>query len=325
MFGIMKKEMYDVYKKYFDSAWINRNVTRAIFHPCMAPDQSSRDGYVIFVIHDIPLTFHQKERTVRNQYLITRGEQQQLFGKRIGFVGLSTGSVALESFLRQGIGGIYRLADFDMFEVSNSNRMLFNKAHVGMSKVDLCVERIKSVDPDVIVETFSEGLSEHTINDFVQDCDIIIEECDNFLMKLLLRHAAMKYSRPLLMATSQNGMIDVERYDSDKTTKPFHLADQTVLENVFILNLSSEEKVKAISYIFDTSLFSTRFLNSAREIGKSISSWPQLSEEVFLNAAILTHAARRILLGDNSVPSGRYSFDMSKLFSPGNCIVRGKM
>ena len=72
--------------------------------------------------------------------------------------------------------------------------------------------------------------------------------------------------------------------------------------------------------IFDFNLLHPRFVASSSEIGKSISSWPQLAEEVFLNASILTHAARRILLGDESVVSGRFSVRMDRLFSSQNRI-----
>jgi hypothetical protein len=91
------------------------------------PDNTNSSGSLIFEIYDAPLTAHQKERTKRNRYLITEQEQQRL----LGIVGLSTGSVALEALLREGVGGIYRLADFDSFELSNGNRMLFNKGDVG--------------------------------------------------------------------------------------------------------------------------------------------------------------------------------------------------
>jgi len=88
-------------------------------------------------------------------------------------------------------------------------------------------------------------------------------------------------------------------------------------------NLSPREKNRALSQIYDMSTLSTRFIASGMEIDKSISSWPQLSDDVFLNAATLTHAARRIMLGDDSVVSGRFSVDMSRLFSPHNRISTG--
>ena len=204
----------------------------------------------------------------------------------------------MEAFLREGIGGTYRIADFDSFEISNSNRMLFGTTCVDQSKAELCAKRVKSVDPDIKVELYSEGLSKEKISEFVQDCDLIIEECDDFAIKVMVRQAAQKFGRPLLMATSQNGLIDVERYDIDNTTRPFHMDNDTMLEELNAPFLSAKEKNSIVSHIYDLKSVSPRFLVSGMETGKAISSWPQLAEDVFPNAATLTHAGRRILLGD---------------------------
>ena len=183
--------------------------------------------------------------------------------------------------------------------------MLFSKADVGRSKLKLCKERVKMCDPNVAVEEFPKGLSKENVSDFVADCDIIIEECDDFLVKFLVRKEAMKYKKPVLMATSQNGMVDIERYDVDNNILPFHVDNLEELEPLMVNNLTAEAKAEMLPKLFDIRLFSNRFTESSKEIGKSISSWPQLAEEVFLSAATLTHLSRQILLGDKDIPSGR--------------------
>lgn len=310
-----------------DRTWVNF-VTQRVSHMlggerashCFARHgiaPSGVPGEMHFIVHDVPLNQHQKERTKRNRYLITESEQRRLFGSRIGFVGLSTGSVALEAFLREGIGGYIRIADHDIFETSNSNRMLFGVAEEGRSKVDICRKRIQEVDPSIVVEPFPMGVTKENIDEFVKNCDLIVEECDDFRMKVLVRLAARRHGIPLLMAASQNGMIDVERYDVDPNTKPFHLEDESALSVLVEKpDLSASEKNKLLSRLYDLRPVSSRFLGSGMEIGKSISSWPQLAEEVFLNAATLAHAARRILLGDDTVISGRFSIPMNDVFSP---------
>ncbi len=291
---------------------------KAIPHP--VPGTDDLMGSLVFRVYDKPLTAHQLERTKRNRYLITEQEQRTLLNCRVGIIGLSTGSVALEALLRQGVGGVYRLADFDEYEVSNGNRMLFNQADAGRSKLELCKERVRMCDPDIAVEEFPEGLTKDNVADFVVDCDIIIEECDDFLVKFLVRKEAMKYKKPLLMATSQNGMVDIERYDVDKDTLPFHVDNLKELEPLMANDLTAEAKAQMLPKLFDARLFSHRFTESSKEIGKSISSWPQLAEEVFLSAATLTHLSRRILLGDEDIPSGRFSLDMTSAFKVENRI-----
>ena len=62
-------------------------------------------------------------RTNRNQYKITRAERAALSTKKIGIVGLSVGqSIALTLAMERGFGEL-RLADFDLLELSNLNRI----------------------------------------------------------------------------------------------------------------------------------------------------------------------------------------------------------
>lgn len=84
--------------------------------------------------------------------------------------------------------------------------------------------------------------------------------------------------------------------------------------------LAAVEKANMLYKLHDGQLFSSRFNDSSEEIGKSISSWHQLAEEVFLNVATLTHASRRILMGDEEIVSGRFSIMMSTIFTPKNRI-----
>ena len=74
-------------------------------------DSFANCSNMVFQIHNLPLSFYQKERTKRNRYLITEiVEQRRLLGTRFGFVGLSTASVALQqASLREGTGGIYHI------------------------------------------------------------------------------------------------------------------------------------------------------------------------------------------------------------------------
>ncbi|KAL7563913.1 hypothetical protein ACA910_008045 [Epithemia clementina (nom. ined.)] len=296
------------------------------FITCAMNDGSGRTGVLNVLYIDPPLTPLQSERTKRNRYLINELEQRRLLNTRIGIVGLSTGSVALEALLREGIGGIYRLADFDIFEMSNSNRMIFGNQDTGRSKLSLCVERIRSVDPTIRVEEFPAGLNSENVAAFVKNCDLIIEECDDFPVKMLVRQAAKEQRVPVLMATSQNGMIDVERYDNDENCLPFHMTtkplDVRKLQGVESDGTDKQkEKIAEVALsLYDSRQISPRMLVSLTQMGKSVASFPQLAEEVFLNAATLAHAARRILTGDKSVVSGRFSVQMDRLFTAYNRI-----
>ena len=63
------------------------------------------------------------------------------------------------------------------------------------------------------------------------------------------------------------------------------------------------------------------FLDSSIEIEKSISSCPQLVEEVFLNAATLIYITRPLLLGNDTIVSGRFSIQTDRCVSPFNRVA----
>ena len=283
--------------------------------PCL--DECGLAGNVILMHVDPMFTPHQLDRLRSNLYLIKEAEQKRLLQTRIGIVGLSTGSVVLECLLREGIGGQFCLADFDTFEISNANRMLFGVEEVGMSKLELCTARVRSVDPALRVVPFPNGLVQDNVREFVRRCDIIIEECDSFDVKYLVRQIAKEERRPVLMGTSQRGMMDVERYDIDELVEPFLGKLPSFLQgnrDLATAPLTTEEKKEVLLHMFQKDELSPRFLESLDEIGKGITSWPQLAEDVFLNAATLTHASRHILLGTMQIPSGRIHVDMARLF-----------
>lgn len=284
--------------------------------PAKMPDGTGRQGFLVLLHVDPPLTAHQSTRLSRNACLIQDVEQRRLLQSSIGIVGLSTGSVVLEVLLRQGVGGTYRIADHDVFDLSNANRMFYGTPDIGQSKADLCAAKIKSVDPVVVVDKYPQGITSDNIEDFVKGCDLIVEECDDFAIKLQLRLVARKYKVPIDMGTSQNGMIDIERYDEDSECRPFHLHDFPS----DLSNLTLEEKTALLSKMFTPDQFSPRMLEALPHVGtnKSLPSWPQLAEEVTLNAATVTHAVRRILVGDSTVISGRFGIRMDQLFQPQN-------
>ena len=105
-------------------------------------------------------------RTNRNQYKITRSERSILSTKKIGIIGLSVGqSIALTLAMERGFGEL-RLADFDMLELSNLNRIRTPVHNLGLPKVIIAAREIAEIDPFLIVTCFFDGLTEENLDDF---------------------------------------------------------------------------------------------------------------------------------------------------------------
>ena len=51
---------------------------------------------------------------------------------------------------------------------------------------------------------------------------MVVDECDDLEMKVRLREHARAAGRPVVMATSHRGMLDVERFDLEPERPTFH-------------------------------------------------------------------------------------------------------
>ncbi|MDO8968660.1 Rv1355c family protein [Algoriphagus sp.] len=266
------------------------------------------------LVHLLPENDFIKVRTVRNNYKITPEEQQELAKKKIGIVGLSVGqSVALAMALERSCGEM-RLADFDTLELSNLNRIKAGVTSLGVEKLIIAAREISDIDPYLKVTLFREGITEENIDRFITEngkLDLIIEECDSFDIKILVRQKAKKYQVAVMMDTSDRGMLDIERFDLEPEREIFHgLLGNVELNS--LKNLTSNQRIAFGLKITGLETLSPRMKASLLEVGQSISSWPQLASAVFLGGASIAHVGRRVLLGD-SVNSGRFYVDLDQI------------
>ena len=75
-----------------------------------------------------------------------------------------------------------------------------------------------------------------------------------------------------------------------------------------------EEKIKFVIPIIGLESLSTRSAASMSEIGRTISTWPQLGSEVILGGATISTAIRQWALGE-PLASGRRYIDLTELVS----------
>lgn len=178
----------------------------------------------------------------RNRNNITPAEQDRLTALRIGVAGLSVGHVIAHTLAAQGLCGTIRLADFDHLELSNLNRVPASVFDLGINKACVAARRIAELDPYLPVEVFDAGLTVDTVDAFLDGLDIVIEECDSLDMKALLREGARARRIPVLMATSDRGLVDVERFDQEPQRPILHglLGD---LDIGLLPGMSSRDKV----------------------------------------------------------------------------------
>lgn len=249
-------------------------------------------------------------RLNRNRNLITAKEQDRLGQLRIGVVGLSVGHAIAHLLAQEGLCGRLRLADFDDLELSNLNRVPATVFDIGSNKAELAARRIAELDPYLGVEVFNRGITEDSVEGFLDGVDILVEECDSLDTKVLIRQAARARRLPVLMATGDRGTLDVERFDVDPHRHILHglLGDVEFAE---LAGLPSEDKVPYALRMMDGRRLSARMAASLVEVGNTLATWPQLAAEVAQNAAAVAEAVRRIGLG-GELASGRVRIDVAR-------------
>jgi molybdopterin/thiamine biosynthesis adenylyltransferase len=252
-----------------------------------------------------------KVRTSRNKNLISQDDQNELSTKKIGIIGMSVGQVVAVTMAMERVCGEIRIADFDHLSLSNLNRVRASLVEVGLPKAIIAARVIAEIDPFITVKCFPLGVTESNLDLFLLGrgaLDVLVDEADSLEIKLLARLRARDLGIPVLMATSDRGMLDVERFDNEPDRPLLHgLIEE--MDAAQVRNLSTEEKVPHVLRIVGTETVSRGLRASMSEVGRTIPAWPQLASAVALGGAMVTDVARRMLLGCD-VPSGRNYIDL---------------
>lgn len=250
-------------------------------------------------------------RLDRNHNKLTRAEQAKLRELRVGVVGVSAGHSIAHVLAMEGLVGELRLADFDQLELSNLNRIPASVIDLGVNKAVLAARRIAEIDPYLRVVVEPEGIRQDNLAAFLEGIDLLIEECDSLDVKFLVREAARERRVPVIMETSDRGVLDVERFDLEPDRPIFHglLGD---LDYSTLAGLSIQEKSTYALRMLGPRDVSARGAASLIELGQTVTGWPQLASEVTLGAATVAAAVRRFGL-KGGLPSGRVRLDVEEV------------
>ncbi|WP_373453682.1 Rv1355c family protein [Rhodococcus sp. 06-235-1A] len=298
---------------FLDERETQRNGLRALLP---SPEQSlldESDRWVFFpwrktVVAVLGPHSYRHLRLDRNRNKITLAEQNSLGDLTIGIIGLSVGHAIAHTLALEGICGTLRLADFDEIELSNLNRIPASILDLGINKAVVAARRIAEIDPYIRVDIVEDGITEDTIDGFFDGLDLLVEECDSLDVKVLAREAARSRRIPVLMETSDRGLLDVERFDLDPERPVFHgvLGE---IDSTSLRGLGTRDKIPIVLDQLDASLLSSRMAASMVEVSETIETWPQLGGDVQLGGATIAAAVRRFGTGA-PLPSGRIRIDL---------------
>ncbi len=168
------------------------------------------------------LTDTQLERYARHIVLkeIGGAGQVRLLHAHVGVIGAGgIGAPVIQYLAAAGVGRI-SVFDDDVVSLSNLQRqVLYGTTDVGRRKVDVALEAVARLNPDVTLVAVAQRLTAANAANLLAGCDVVIDGCDNFATRLTGADACHAARIPLVSAAvgAFEGQIAVYRgWEADK-------------------------------------------------------------------------------------------------------------
>lgn len=270
------------------------------------------------LVKTVPENIYFKLRTSRNRNIILDEEQQKYRSCKVGIAGLSVGSGILSNLVVSGGPKDLKIADFDVLEITNLNRIRGTLLDVGDNKAWIAARQVWELDPYAKLEIWDKGISNKNIEKFIlkPKLDVFVDSMDSLDLKIRARYICRQNRIPVLMGTDLGDgfMVDVERYDLDPATPIFNgLIPELKPED--LEKMDYRAWLQLATQIVGTDNLPESMLRSLVEIGRTIPSVPQLGPAALMTGAAVSFAVRRISCGQD-LPSGRYAGGLESALIP---------
>ena len=138
-------------------------------------------------------------RYARNIPALTEKECLTLRQKKILVVGCGgLGGHVIDQLSRIGVGAL-RVVDGDVFEETNLNRQLLSEVSLlGIGKAKAAADRIRKVNPEIMVDAVEEFLTEENAAVLLEGCDAVVDALDNISSRKTLAAACAKAGIPYI-------------------------------------------------------------------------------------------------------------------------------
>lgn len=151
----------------------------------------------------------------RMELLIGENMVDALGKARVAVFGIGgVGSYVAEALARCGVGTL-TLVDNDVVSLTNINRQLVAlHSTVGRAKTQVMKERIKDIDPNILVNTYETFFSPETqqLFDF-HSYDYIVDAVDTVSAKLLLIEKAKEAKTEIICCMGTGNKLDPSRFE----------------------------------------------------------------------------------------------------------------
>ena len=139
----------------------------------------------------------------RNIGHVTPEEQEILRTTPIGVFGVGgIGGLLSELLVRAGCERLV-ICDQDVFDLSNLNRQICLKEHMGMRKIDVVKEKLVKINKCVQVEKY-DAVNETTVNKLLEETKLVALTLDDPIGSILIARGCRERGIPMVEKSSRN-------------------------------------------------------------------------------------------------------------------------
>ena len=144
--------------------------------------------------------------------------QEKLKKSKILVIGAGgLGAPVLFYLAASGVGTL-GVADYDTVEMSNLQRqILYKTKDIGQIKVKAAKNTIKTLNPDVKVNTYNKEIITDADTNILSEYDIIIDGSDSIKLKNLIARQCVKLSKTLVTGSASTWEGQLFIYDPNKS------------------------------------------------------------------------------------------------------------
>lgn len=232
----------------------------------------------------------------RNWAFVDPDIQKKIFSKKILIAGTGLGSVVAHLAVRTGFGS-FILADGDIVDLSNLNRQIFRISDIGKNKTHATSEILKSISPQISVETVPYFLTQDNMEQHIADADFVVNTIDWGKNFITCNELAVKHNKIVLspMNIGWGGCLYI--FHPEKTS----LAEFLEVSDLYSMS-EIELKQKFVKKAIGEDLYP--YLEGTMNIFENLpnDNWiadPQLGVATFLSASLTITSLVSLISGKN--------------------------
>jgi len=193
----------------------------------------------------------------RTEQLLGTEKVRKLIDSHVLIAGLGgVGSVAAESLVRAGVGEI-TIVDSDVVQASNINRQVpALQSTIGRTKTSVMEERLKSINPELIVHIRELYINEETLDELLSvSYDHVVDAIDTLTPKILFIEKVRKLGMNLASSMGSGGKLDPAQIKIDDFSKSYNCKLAYLLrKKLRLLGITSGFRVVFSTEMVDKSL-----------------------------------------------------------------------